>query len=158
VLWREGGDTIYAVPQRSKSLVYAIPKSSVIGRAPIHGLDIAPIEPYLAALDGPSLPVPEVTWHSRHSATIRAELRPDQVISVQVNYHPGWSATVNGASPRIHPDGAGLMIIEPDCTGTCEIGLRYGPSLEMYLALAGSVLLMGGVVAYHVTSGRFPRL
>jgi hypothetical protein len=162
VLWREGEDSIYAVPQRSKSLVYAIPESAIVSRAPIHGLDVEPLEPALAALDDPSLPIPDTVWDTRHSAAIHANLRSGQAIWVQMNYHPGWRAAVNGRPARVHPDAAGLTVIEPDCTGNCEIRLRFGPGLELVLAIAASVLVMAGALVYrslrHVTSGYFPRL
>ena len=56
VLWRDGGDVIYAVPARSKSLAHVMPASAVPARTPIHGLDIAPAQAYVAALDDPRLP------------------------------------------------------------------------------------------------------
>jgi hypothetical protein len=39
VLWHDEDDTIFGVPQRSRSLAHVIPREAVVVRQPIHGLD-----------------------------------------------------------------------------------------------------------------------
>ena len=41
VLWHEEDDTIYAIPQRTKSLAHVVPESAIVIRQPINGLDTA---------------------------------------------------------------------------------------------------------------------
>ncbi|HML16343.1 MAG TPA: hypothetical protein VK419_04930, partial [Bryobacteraceae bacterium] len=49
------------------------------------------------------------TTHSAHIETI---LQADQSLSIQIAYHPGWRATVDGRAVPIRPDGLGLMVLD----------------------------------------------
>jgi len=140
VLWREGDDTIYQVPQRTDSLAHVIPVSAVVQRAPLHGLDVEPIRPFVAALEDASLPPAEIRWDSLSSGRIRTTLRPGQVVSLQINYHPGWHAQVNGAPQPLVRDGLGLMIVKPNCSGPCTIDLRFDGGAEYKAARVASWL------------------
>jgi hypothetical protein len=133
VLWREGDDTIYDVPGRSSSLAHVIPASTVVARTPIHGLDIAPAEAYVAALDDSRFPPAAFQWKSMSEAEIHAAVAPGQVIAAQVTYDPGWEAWANGKRRHIRGDGLGLMVIDPDCNGPCHISLRYTGGLARLL-------------------------
>ena len=96
-LWRDGDDVIFQVPQRSRSLAHVVGRDDIVRRAPIHGLDVEPIAPYVAALDDPSLPVVEMEWIDRHRARLVADInKSDHVVSVQLSYDPGWRAVVGG--------------------------------------------------------------
>ena len=138
VLWREGDDTIYQVPQRTDSLAHVIPASAVVQRAPLHGLDVEPIRPFVAALEDASLPPAEIRWDSLSSGRIHTMLRPGQVVSVQINYHPGWHAQANGAPQPLVRDGLGLMIVKPDCSGPCTIDLTFDGGAEYKAARVAS--------------------
>jgi hypothetical protein len=78
-------------------------------------------------------------WRGSREARIRARLTPGEVVSVQINYHPGWHATAG----NVGPDGIGLMVIEPKCVGDCEISLRFDGGLESWLCrmASGAALL-----------------
>jgi hypothetical protein len=154
VIWQEGGDTIYAVPQRSNSLVYVVPRSALVDQQPVHGLDVERIERYVNAIEDAALPLPEVTWRSSHAALIRAELAPDQAVSVQVNYAAGWKATVDGRLQPVSRDGLGLQVIQPDCRGPCEIELVYDGGLERQATRVASIIAMVGVLAWFGATWR----
>jgi hypothetical protein len=154
VVWQEAGDTIYAVPQRSDSLVYAAPRSALVDQEPRHGLDVEQIERYVNAIEDPALPLPEVTWRSSHSALIRATLAPEQALSVQINYASGWKATVDGRTQPVGRDGLGLLVIQPDCRGPCEIELVYDGGLERQATRAASIATMIGVLAWLAIAWR----
>ena len=113
-----------------------------MSRPPIHGLDVDQVRRYVAALEDPSLPEAGMQWTSRHSARIAADLRKDQLLSVQINYHPGWHAEVNGLPRRVGGDKIGLMWVEPQCEGRCTVELVYDGGTEMQAAKAaiGSVI------------------
>jgi hypothetical protein len=125
VLWREGGDVIYGVPQRSESLAHVIQESQVISREPIDGSDVAPLRPYVAAINDSQTPPAKLEWITPTRATIDAELRSGDLFSVQVTYDPGWRAFINLAERRIGRDALGMMVIHPDCAGPCTVDLRY---------------------------------
>jgi hypothetical protein len=111
---------------------------------------VGQVRSYVAALEDPVLPIAEMTWTSRHSARIVAELRRDQFVSVQVTYHPGWRAEVDGARRRVIGDKIGLMAIEPQCEGRCTIDLIYDGGTEMKAAKAASLAGLLSCLAWAV--------
>ena len=60
MLWREGDDVNYQVsPPRDdapQSFAQVIHADQLVRRAPVDGLDVEPLRPYVAALEDPSLP------------------------------------------------------------------------------------------------------
>ena len=150
VLWRDAGDTVYGLPSKSTSLAHVIPASAALRKEPIHGLDVGGIETYVQALDDASLADAPLTWQGRNHAEIRTTARPTDAISVQVTYHPGWHATVNGTPHPISRDGLGLMLIEPACNGACSVVLDFDGGLEASLTHFASAvtLLLGGVLLW----------
>lgn len=151
LLWRRGGDSIYAIPQRTTSLAHVVYPSSLVKRAPANGIDGAPLLPYVKALDDPSLPLADFQWTSRHSARVRATLRSGQVISIQESYDPGWRGRANGTPATISADELGLMVVDPHCIGECVLDIDYahGPArtVAAVLATASAVLLMVAAIA-----------
>ena len=130
-LWREGDDAIFGVPQRTDSLARVVPREAPVSRKPTHALDAEPLRPYVAALDNPAAPEATFRWHNRHHATITADLSPGHVLSVQITYHPGWQAGVNGKPVPIQKDNLGLMVIDPGWDGPMTVDLIYDGGLEM---------------------------
>ena len=148
VIWREGDDTIYEVPSRSSSLAHVIPRAAVVARTPIHGLDIEPVVPFVAALDNPEYPLAAFEWKGMSEAEIRTDLDAGQVIAVQITYDAGWEAYTNGRRQPIRGDAIGLMVIEPDCNGPCEISLRFTGGTETVVTRAMSVSAVLVVLAF----------
>jgi len=141
VLWHEEDDTIFAVPQRTASLAHAIPAQSVVARAPLNGLDVDPIRPYVAALNDPTLPLADFSWRGTSEATIRSLMKPGQVLSIQVNYAPGWRATAAGREVPVRSDALGMLVVESHCDGPCEVLLKYGPTREAWICRILSTLV-----------------
>jgi hypothetical protein len=147
VLWRDGGDTIYDVPSRSRSLAHVIPAAAVVTRRPIHGLDIEPVEAFVAALEDPRYPVAELEWTGMSEAVIRASVEAGRMVAVQMTYTPGWEAWVDGERRLVRGDAIGQMVVEPDCSGPCEITLRYTGGMERVLTRGLSAMaLLAAVV------------
>lgn len=139
VLWRDGGDVIYEVPGRRRSLAHALLPEQLVSRRLDNYLDNEPLRAYYDALGDMSLPVAELEWRSPNQAVINADLDSGQVLSVQVTWHPGWHATVNGEVRPVRSDGLGFLVIEPRCDGPCSVTLTYDGGTEMKLAKAASV-------------------
>lgn len=129
-VWRNDDDAIFEIPSRSPSLAHVLERSQLVWRKPENGLDVAPLIPYVSALENPGMPIAEFRWKSQHEARIDAELRRGQVVSVQVSYDRGWRALVNGAPRPVMPDALGLTVIEPDCNGECKIDLTYDGGVQ----------------------------
>ncbi len=124
-LWREGDDVIYALPRRSTSLAHVMRPADLAPRRPAGGLDIDPLRPYVAAMDNSAYPVAQMRWRDRHSAVISGLLERNQILSVQISYHPGWKASVGGQPRKVYGDNLGQIVIQPDCRGPCTVELFY---------------------------------
>ncbi len=155
-LWRNRGDVIYAVPQRSASLAHAILAEHMVKRPPVNNIDMEPVRPLADALEDASLPLAAFAWQGPDRALISASLAERHLLFVQIAYHPGWSASVNGEPRAIRKDGLGFMVIEPRCQGTCTVELTYDGGLEMQLAeLLSGLTACGGLVWWFLA--RRPR-
>jgi hypothetical protein len=144
-LWRDGPEVIYAVPRR-RSLAHVLRAESLVPDVPA-AYDPKELAPYLAALDNPSLPEAEFRWLDPSHAEIRADLRPDYLLSVQVSWDSGWRATVEGSRRRVWGDKLGQLVVEPRCAGPCRVELAYTGGLEWQLARWISLLaLTGGIL------------
>ena len=147
-LWREDDTMIYRVPQRSPSLAHVVEPDRLVQHTPIHGLDTDEVSRFVAALDDPDAPPATFEWLDSNTAAIHARAEASQVISVQVNYTPGWSATANGKQVSVRSDAIGLIVIEPNCSGDCEITLEYDGGLEAKLTRAGSATLLLALLVF----------
>lgn len=147
LVWQAGGESIYQVKLRSTSLAHVIPASAVVSRQPIHGLDVGPVRAYVAALDDPTLPPAYLTWENPDRARISADLAPTQVVSVQLTHDPGWRAIVAGRPVPVRPDQLGMIVIEPGCTGHCDLVLEFTGGMEravcFWLSTATGIILLG---------------
>jgi len=142
LLWHQEDDSIYAVPQRSRSLAHVIPAEAVVKRPPLQGLDVEEVAKFVAALEDPALPLADFSWRSNSQARIVTNLHRGQVVAVQVNHDPGWVATANGRPASVTRDGIGLVTLHPECDGPCEILLTFERGAQRRICLGLSVLVM----------------
>jgi len=154
VLWHEEDDTIYGVPERTKSLAHVVPESAIVKRQPVHGLDTDEVARYVAALDDPSLPADVMTWPDPNHGHIDTTLHPGQVLSIQSTYDRGWIARANGKPAKVTRDGIGLSVVHAPCDGPCSIDFVYEGGFERHFFRAVSWIvffagLLGGVIAYR---------
>jgi len=131
-VWSEGDDTIYRIPRRVRSLAHVVKPTDLV--AGVNG----GIERYVAALRDPTAPIAMLQWRHSNVALISTEMLPMHLLSVQVNFNPGWRATVEGRTIEIEPDGLGFMAIDPKCAGRCTVTLAYVGGREFWLTRASS--------------------
>jgi len=145
-LWRDGGDAIYEIPRRSRSLAHVIRPGEVMMR-PLARYGFSALDPYLAALDNPEYPAARFRWRAPSAASVTADMRPDQVLSVQIAWDKGWSASVGGRRVAAWSDKLGQMVVEPKCGGPCTVELLYDGGTEGIYARAidASALAGGGL-------------
>jgi hypothetical protein len=151
-LWRRGDDVIYEVPRRNPALAHVIPRQAVVGRAPLNIEDEDPIRDYHAAIEDPGLPAARLEWRGTGQAAVEAVVAPDEVISVQISYHPGWRASVNGRAARLAADGLGWIVVEPGCGGPCRVELVWDGGLEMKIARGARALALGALLAWFAAA------
>ena len=147
---RDGDDAVYWVPGRNPSLAWVIPRQNLVRDQPIHGRDMAETRVYVQSLTTPA----NFHWTSRHSAEIQATLQPEQLISVQVTFHPGWRAMANGKPCRVSGDGLGQIVLEPHCTGACSVELIYDGGWEMKAAKVVSAAGWLGCIGWILIARR----
>jgi hypothetical protein len=152
VLWSEDDTTIYRVPQVSGSLAHAMRAGQLVRHPPVHGLDVGEVRAYVAALEDPAAPPVALRWQGPDQALVRARLEPADVISTQINYHPGWHARAGGESLPIFADGLGFMAIDPKCSGDCEVTLEFDGGVEAELCWAASAAVL--LLALAAATGR----
>jgi hypothetical protein len=141
LVWREAGDSIYRVPLRSTSLAHVIPRSAVVDRRPINGLDVTPLQPYVAALDNPMTPEARLRWENPDHGRILAKMAPSDVVSVQITADPGWQARAGNRVVPLKADQLGFIVIDPQCAGECTIDLEFSGGVERRVTLAISLLV-----------------
>lgn len=134
--WSNGDDYIYLVPQRTPGLARVVRERDLVKKPPAHGLDLAELRPFVAALDDPTLPVASFQWLGSNDARIRGALTPDQVYSVSINWDRGWTATADGLPIPVRADGLGLIAIAPHCSGPCEVQLHWSAAPESRIVTA----------------------
>jgi hypothetical protein len=126
-------------------------REDLIPRTPTGGLDVDPLRPYVAALDNPAYPAAEFHWLAPSRAAITANLERSQILSVQISYHPGWHARVNGRACSTDRDHLSMLVVEPACDGPCTVELSYDGGAEMWVAriLSWGALLAGLLWIYR---------
>jgi len=152
VLWRDGDDIIYRVLPDSVSLAHVLPSAGRVTRLPASVLDADFLRAYVAPLENPALPPVEMAWKNRHHAVLATDLEKDQLLLVQITYHPGWHARVSGAVRHITKDPIGLLLIEPACQGRCVVDVEYGDDAEMLIARTVSWAAIAGAILWVVVS------
>jgi hypothetical protein len=151
VVWDERDTRIYAVPRPARTLAHVVPQRAVVSRVPAGLSDTAQIERYMAAVEGAAASSATFVWLQDSRARIHAILGADQVLSVQVTYHPGWKATAGARAVPISKDGLGQMILSPERPGDYDISLVYDGGWESKLCrmLSAIVLLLVALAVCH---------
>jgi hypothetical protein len=156
VLWSADDVKIYQVPVSTTSLAHVMRESDLGQRAPSGPQDIAAVQMYIAALDSTASPPAMFRWDGDNRIHIRTTASPDQVVSIQVSYHPGWSAKANGVAKQLRKDGIGLMWLRPGCNGPCDIELNYDGGIELricrYVSIAAFTILAVFFLWYSIRS------
>jgi hypothetical protein len=143
-LWQRGENVIYRVPRKSADPVRVIPKSAITSRAPENGLDIEPIQPFVSALEDPSMPAARFRWVNRHEAVIDTETSAGKVIFLQLSYDAGWKAIADGMVLPVMTDPLGMSYVEPVKRGRVQLRLIYdgGSEVELTRVFLGLGLML----------------
>ena len=149
-LWRQDENVVYRVPRKSTDPVRVIPKAAVAPRAPANGLDVEPIEPFVAALEDPAMPTATFRWVNGHEAVIDAETNPGQVVFLQIPPDAGWKAIEDGTQMPIMADPLGMSYLEPAKRGPVQLRLVYdgGAEVGRMRVLLGLGLLLSALMTF----------
>ena len=142
-LWRDGGDAVYDIPRRSRSLAHVIRRQDVMMH-PLALYGFSALDPYLAAMDNPAYPLAAFHWRDPSAASITTDMQPDQVLSLQISWDKGWNASVAARPVPLWSDKLGQMVVEPKCNGPCTVELKYDGGTEGVYARAIHRLAVAG--------------
>jgi len=154
-VWHEGDDMIYEVPLASPSLAHVVRPDELIASVPENGLRIEPLEKYRAAILDPARPQADLTWTSTRDILIHGTLPAGHLYSLQIPYHVGWRAD---AGVLIAHDALGFMTVEPQCTGPCDVHLRYDGGIERTVLRYVTVLAWLTLAVWFVSAARRRRV
>lgn len=74
--------------------------------------------------------------YQKNKIAVNANLEPQQLISLGINYHSGWKAYDNfGNKLKINKDPLGQMVIFPKAEGEQNIIVEYKDGLDLYLGI-----------------------
>ena len=159
-VWQDGGDAIYAVPQVTRSLAHRVRPNELVLRRPQSGIDVVPLEGYVAALLDPRRTTIETAWRGSSLLAIHGYIEPGERISVQVPFHSGWQARSAGHRLKVSSDGLGFVVIEPLDGGPPDINLEFvgsadrniGRVISITASVAAIVLLFAEKIIRTVSS------
>jgi len=69
------------------------------------------------------------------------------LVSVQVNYDPGWRAQQDGRLVAVERDRLGFLVLRADASPLSRINLKYRGSLEQRVMAALSAIVWIGSLA-----------
>lgn len=127
VLWEERDTRLYQIPRVRRTMVHSVP-------------GMIPLEPYVAAIEDPAAPELRMEWVSVNRGLVRGTWRPGDMVLVQMNWHKGWKAHLNGVPVPTGADGLGQMVVVPGGTG--ELELVYGGGWESWGTRVASALAL----------------
>lgn len=153
-IWRDRDTSIYRVPGQG-TLAHAIRREHVVRRAPVNAEDVEPVLPLAQALeDAAAQPPLRIEWLSPSQARVAGVIAAGELIFLQVNYHPGWRAASSGRDLPIERDGLGFMVLDPGCSGPCEVTLRFDGGEEMLAARAARWAALAVLVVWWLLERR----
>jgi hypothetical protein len=149
--WKRGDDWLLRVPLRNKSLAHVVPDSARMKRAPENGIDVEPLQGYVAALDAEPEGAASFVWLRPSAGRIWAKVGPGDVVSWQVTWHPGWRAQADGRPVALERDALGHMTLRPEPGDrTIEVSFDGGPELGWANAVRALVLAgFAGALVYR---------
>jgi hypothetical protein len=143
LLHRENGDSIYSVLPLGASLAHVVRPEELVPHHARGNFAYADILKYAQATVDAARPPATFEWRGGGRARIHANLHPDDVLSVQVAWFPGWKATVHGERVAISADGMGFIVIQPRCQGDCVIDLAWTGRGDLPISAAVSLASLG---------------
>jgi len=149
-LVEQQGTILYDVGRKRPGLTHAISEDSLVVKE-----EPAQLEKFIAAMDRSPHHV-SMKWISRNRLLIHRPAGHAGVLTVQINHHRGWRASVDGKSLDVHRDALGLIWLKPQCAGPCSVELTYdgGRELRLLRWLSFTALaLLAGVAIFSLFRG-----
>jgi hypothetical protein len=129
--------------------------ADIVYRVPFHGLAHAvypheepgwafrdALEPYVKAIEDEARPQLTARWLDNTRLLVEGSVPEGMMMSVQVSYDRGWSATSNGRSVPVEKDNLGFMKLH----ATGPVDLKYRGTAEQKVFAGVSLLTWAGAL------------
>ena len=126
-VYDDRGDRIYLVPY--SGFAHIIPPAAIATRNPIEA-GAASLRDYLAAIHDPRRPRPRLVWITPSRAELRTPVPSNQVLSMQVSFHPGWSVRQDGKHRPVTSDALGFLIAPLEPSPDSRVVVEFTASWE----------------------------
>jgi hypothetical protein len=124
------GDRIYRLPY--SGLAHLISGTEVVSEPPLKA-GTGALSRYLAAIHNPSRPAVHAYALSPSRIEVRAAVPPDKLLSVQMNYHPGWQVTQDGKPVSTSADQLGFLLARLEPAADSHVVLQFQATRETRL-------------------------
>jgi len=158
------GDVIYKTPLNQPSLAQVVSQTDFENLTePKNAVDVDAIGRYVNYIDPPSpfglrKDTVEFRWLGVGKAKIKADLKKDEGIGVQITYDPGWRAYIGRKQIQVKKDVIGFIFLDPKTSGEVEINLSYGRTWDVWFGYLLTILAIGGLLAYPKLSFKASKL
>ena len=146
------GNVIYGVPRRYPALARVVDAASFRGLPPLTPqTNLEALRAYTAAIEQGPDSTPSTGWEDTGRLRIHARIGPGQSLVAQITYDPAWRAYVAGRRLPVHPDAAGLSLIEVP-PGEQDIEFVFETPLEYRVGAALtwlSLAIVVGLLAFN---------
>ncbi len=119
-VYRERDDVIYRIP--FDSIAHLVRREELPNYPQVGSQALVP---YVAAIDDAFRPKLRTVWHTYNELEIQGEIPVHTLVSVQMNFHPGWAAVQNGVPIRIERDNLGFLALDAQPSHSATIILTY---------------------------------
>jgi hypothetical protein len=130
VLWRERDDVIFSLSPPSddapQSLAHLIHPDQLVRRAPVNGLDVEPLRPTSRPRKTPRCRV----LGSNDGTSMKPPSQPIRFSRYRSVTRPAGMPRPTGGRRGCGATDLGLLLVEPLCTGLCQITLTYDGGAE----------------------------
>jgi hypothetical protein len=151
LLHEENGDRIYSVLPADASLAHVLRPGSEVPVRPSGAVLFPDVARYANTIaEQPR--TADFQWVRNSRVHIRARLRKDDLISVQVAQVSGWTARVGGQPVQVRRDGLGFLLLEPRCEGECEVDLVWNGRPDLPFARWISVAALACTIIMWMNS------
>ena len=133
-------DRIYALPPRR--LAHLLRPGEVADADVRKHPDV--LARYVAATEDAARPALAASWADNNRLAIAGTVREGDVVGVQVNADPGWSATQDGREIAMTQDKLGFVVLHPAAAASTRMELHFTGTLEQRLTALLSVLAWCG--------------
>ncbi len=155
-LWRDGGDVVYAVPQRAP-LARVLRREELPAKPVAYFHQTSEVAAYLAAIEDPSRPFATARWLSRSRLSIELPaLASGDVLSLAISAHPGWRAERDGRAIATQRDALGHLWLDPG-PGAGPVDLVFDGGAERQWTLALCLLSLAATAFLSRTPWRRAR-